>query len=226
MIVLAMDTSGKTAGAALVDENTVFAELSVNLANRMTHSEVIMPMVEMMFKMTGITLDDVDRIACTCGPGSFTGLRIGAACAKGLAYAAKKPLAAVPTLDAMAYAAGNLAVWVVPMLDARRGHVYSALYYKNKRMSDYLAEPVENVLEKLKLLTDENSQVIFFGDGAVTYKEHMKTIAPVSSNYLRAANVGSLALNMPAGDEKDFSLLYIRKPQAQREREERERCSK
>ena len=232
MIILALDTSSTTAGAALVDENMVLAESSVSLTNlrvpakRKTHSETIMPMVDMLFKMTGMTLSDVDRIACTCGPGSFTGLRIGAACAKGLAYAEKKPLIAVPTLDAMAYTVGSLAAWAVPMLDARRGQVYSALYYKSKRMSDYLAEPVEDVLKKLKQQANDSSQIIFLGDGAAAHRDCVGAIAPVSHNYLRAANVGALALTMPTADEKDFSMLYIRKPQAQREREAREKCSK
>ena len=218
-LILAIDTSGNTASAALMNDYIVMAESSVTLTDlrgggpsgRKTHSETLMPMIEHLFKITGLSLNKIDLIACTCGPGSFTGLRIGAATAKGIAFAINKPLIAVPTLDALAYTVDkNLptGTWVVPLMDARRGQVYSAFYQDGKRVSDYLAEDVNDVMEILKAKTGSNktvsSKVIFVRDG------------------LTASSVGAVALGMPVADESEFSLMYIRKPQAEREKEEKE----
>ena len=248
MHILAIDTSGTSASAALINEYIILAESSVTLADlrgagRKTHSETLMPMIDSLFKITGMTLSDVDYIACTQGPGSFTGLRIGAATAKGLAFAAQKPLIAVPTLDAMAYTVTNLAApgtWVIPMMDARREQAYSAFYHVGKdfvitRKTDYLAEAVDDLLRMLKEQISKEGHIIFCGDGADANKDRIRseiwptgitvTFAPPCHNRPRAACVGAQALNMIqsgypiSSDESAFSLLYIRKPQAQRERE-------
>jgi len=201
MTVLALDTSGTSATAAIINEYIIMAEFSVTLASlkgegRKTHSETIMPMVNQLFEVSGVKLNSIDRIACTCGPGSFTGLRIGASIAKGLAFATSKPLIAVPTLDAMAY---NIECeFVVPMMDARRGQVYSAIYQNGRRISDYMALPKEELLDMV------DSTKTAFVESAV-----------------RASAVGAIALDMPEAQEADFTLMYIRKPQAEREREER-----
>jgi len=219
MITLAIDTSSQTASAALLDGYITLAESTA--ARLRTHSETLMPMIAHLFELTAMRLEDIDCIACSSGPGSFTGLRIGAACAKGLALAAEKPLIAVPTLDAMAYTMVCADAWVAPMLDARRGQVYTALYAPGgKRETDYLAEPIENILDMLK----DKGRVICLGDGAEANRERIAphTIAPQA--YLRASAVGAVALSLEKRGESDFSLLYIRKPQAQREREER-KCS-
>ena len=239
MTILALDTSGTTASVALLNEHIVLAESGVTLADlrgadgryssrRKTHSETLMPMVDELFNISGLSLKDVDRIACTCGPGSFTGLRIGASAAKGLAFAANKHLIAVPTLDALAYTVASLMpeTWVVPMLDARREQVYSAIYHKNERVTDYLAAPVSDVVKIVEEKTKDD-EVIFIGDGAEAYRSQLKfgRFAPFCHNRLRAACVGSVALNMPPADESEFTLLYVRKPQAERERERRLNCS-
>lgn len=209
MTILALDTSGKTASAALMNGYIIMAESS---AQCKTHSETLMPMVDRLFKLTGTSAESIDYIACTCGPGSFTGLRIGAATAKGLAFALGKKLIAVPTLDAMAYTVDSLHIpgaWVVPMIDARRGQAYSAFYYEGKRVTDYMAESVEDLQEMVKARAQVGSNIIY-------------TTGPV-----RASSVGSVALSIAlstpdaAADESGFSLLYIRKPQAEREKEEK-----
>ena len=252
MHILALDTSGTSASAALMDEYIILAESSVTLADlrgagRKTHSETLMPIVDSLFEITGMTLSDIDYIACTCGPGSFTGLRIGAATAKGLAFASEKPLIAVPTLDAMAYTVTNLAVpgtWVIPMMDARRGQAYSAFYHVRGDLSihqstDYLAEAVSDLLQMIKeqILGQslQGCHIIFLGDGADANQDRIRsetwpegitvTFAPPCHNRPRAACVGAQAINMikrghhVSTGESEFSLLYIRKPQAQRERE-------
>jgi len=201
MTILALDTSGTSASAAIVNEYIIMAEFSVTLANikgdgRKTHSETLMPMINQLFEVSGIKLDSIDRIACTCGPGSFTGLRIGASIAKGLAFATSKPLIAVPTLDAMAYDVE--CEFVVPMMDARRGQVYSAIYQNGRRVSDYMALPKEELIAKV-----DSKKTAFIETPA------------------HASAVGAIAQTMPDAHESDFSLMYIRKPQAEREREER-----
>jgi len=250
MHILAIDTSSTTASAALMNEYIILAESSVTLADlrgagRKTHSETLMPMVDGLFEITGMVLSDVDYIACTCGPGSFTGLRIGAAAAKGLAFAAKKPIIAVPTLDAMAYTVADTAAigtWAIPMMDARRGQAYSAFYHMGgdiNRTTDYLAEAVEDLLVMLKGQVSEGNHIVFLGDGASVYRECIENtgletwpagtsiaFAPPCHNYARAACAGARAIDMAKNsqytDESEFSLLYIRKPQAQREREARQ----
>jgi len=204
MILLALDSSGTSASAALMDDYIVMAEFTVGDRKRKTHSETLMPMINNLFEVSGISPSNLDYIACTNGPGSFTGLRIGAATAKGLAFATGKPLIAVPTLDAMAYTVEGLysnPTWVAPMMDARRGQAYSAFYYNGKRQTDYMAEPVEDLHKMLKDLAG-NDQIIIIKDGC-----------------LRASSVGALALKMTASASNDFAIQYIRKPQAEREKE-------
>jgi tRNA threonylcarbamoyladenosine biosynthesis protein TsaB len=232
MNVLAIDTSGQTASVAIVSGYITVGEFSVNAPAR--HAEIILPMLDELFRFSGYGLHDMDIIACVSGPGSFTGLRIGAATAMGLQKGTgkEKNLAAVPTLDALAYnvvsgAAGQHTV--MPMLDARRGQVYTALYRADggnfpRRVTDYLALPVE---EALRLL--QGSQpAVFLGDGAFTYKAKIldshpaALFAPANANRQRAASAGVCALHMIENGCEPLSLIqpmYIRKPQAVRERE-------
>lgn len=256
MVVLALDTSSTTASAALVtggllSDYIILAESSVKLNRPPTASETLMQMVDMLFKTARMTTEDVDYIACTAGPGSFTGLRIGAATAKGLAFGLDKPLIPVPTLDAMAYSIEGITVegtCVVPMMDARRGQVYTAFYYEDDRTAgtkDYMAgdagDLVEKLLGLLAGLDKEIKQIIFLGEGAEACQDRIKSfqdqmpkmiqmiLAPPHYSQLQASSVGGLAINMAKKDlyidESEFSLLYIRKPQAQREAEEKQRKS-
>ena len=128
MNILAIETTGKTAGVALVCPSHIIAEFSVN--NNKTHSSVLMPLIDAMLKSADFDKRDIDYIACSAGPGSFTGLRIGAAAAKGLAFGLSRRIIPVATLDAMAYNVFNNTDGeiVVPIMDARRGQVYTALY--------------------------------------------------------------------------------------------------
>lgn len=243
MIILSLDTAGLTASVTLMQEYTIMAEYAITIADlrkhapdRKTHSETLLPMVEHLFKTVGMTIDKVDYIACTCGPGSFTGLRIGAATAKGLAFASGKPLIAVPTLDAMAYTVKDTvarSTCVVPMIDARRGQVYAAIYCDNELKSEYMANQIEDVLDILKEQPLNGCHIIFLGDGAMNNQEIIKqkmgrTVS--ICKHLRGAGVGLRAIELAKSgqycNESDFSLLYIRKPQAERELEEKQKCQK
>ena len=169
MKILALDTTGLVASVALVDENKTIAEFTTNY--KKTHSQTIMPMIEELVKMVDLDLKDVDYIACSSGPGSFTGLRIGAATAKGLAHGLDKKIIPVPTLDGLAYNLSESDKLIVPIMDARRNQVYSAIYSNIngiERISEYMACDIKELLDKV-IEIDENA--IFLGDGVPVFKE-------------------------------------------------------
>ena len=126
MKILALDSSGIVASVAVVEDDTLLAEYTVNY--KKTHSQTLLPMLDEIVKMTELELESVDAIAVAAGPGSFTGLRIGSATAKGLGLALKKPLVAVPTVDALAYNLYDAQGLICPIMDARRKQVYTGIY--------------------------------------------------------------------------------------------------
>ena len=232
MKILAIDTTSLVASVALVDEKKTIAEFTTNY--KKTHSQTIMPMIEYLKNMVELDINTVDYIACSSGPGSFTGLRIGAATAKGLAFAVNKKIIPVPTLDALAYNVFMNGEIIAPIMDARRNQVYTAFYeWKNgkfARISDYIADDIKLVLKKL---SEFDKNVMFLGDGIEVYKN---TIMDFNSNFIfapshinaqRASAVGALAIKYAEmGGEvspRDFELIYLRKSQAEREFDEREK---
>ena len=126
MLLLAIESSGLVASIALMTEDKLIGEYTTNF--KKTHSQTLLPMMDEVVRMTGISLDSVDAIVISGGPGSFTGLRIGAATAKGLGLALDKPLVNVPTVDALAYNLYGLEQVICPIMDARRQQVYTGLY--------------------------------------------------------------------------------------------------
>ncbi len=230
MKILALDTTGLVASVALVDDEKTIAEFTTNY--KKTHSQTIMPMLEQLKDMVELDLNDIDYIACACGPGSFTGLRIGAATAKGLAHALDKKIIPVPTLDALAYNMCACDGLVVPIMDARRNQVYTAVYKENaatgsqERVSDYVADDINNVLNTVSQY-DRNAY--FLGDGVPVFKDAILSysagfrLAPPCCNMQRAAVVAAVAMKRThtAVDCNDFEIIYLRKSQAEREREER-----
>ena len=126
MKVLAIESSAVTASVAIMTENTLIAEYTINY--KKTHSQTLLPMIDEICRMTETDVSDIDIVAVSDGPGSFTGLRIGAATGKGIALAKDKPMVAVPTLEAMAYNLMGDKRLICPVMDARRQHLYSGLY--------------------------------------------------------------------------------------------------
>jgi tRNA threonylcarbamoyladenosine biosynthesis protein TsaB len=185
MKILGIDASGLAASAAIVDGNTLLGEITTNC--KRNHSETLMPMVAELFERLEMRLCEIDLIACTNGPGSFTGLRIGAATAMSLAHGAGKKVIPVPTLDALAYNLYGCAGIAVPMMDARRGQVYTA--------TEYLA------------VTLEEAETLAQGAETVT-----DAVDPAAVGLLAAANFISNR-NKVTGAE----LIYVRAPQAVRE---------
>jgi len=226
--ILAIDTSGKQAGAAIVDEYITIGEIMINAQSgpkTWHHSEILMPAIERMFALSGHVIEDMDYIAYTSGPGSFTGLRIGASTALGLARAINKPVVAVPTLDGLAY--NMLCVndrLIVPLLDARREQVYGAIYHQKESgklicLTDYFASSINEALDRV-----EGENPIFLGDGADANKEAILSrfpsafFAPSTTNRQRPGSIALAAMHQleAHGPSKEVNLIYVRDPQAVR----------
>lgn len=232
MKILALDSSGIVASVAVVENDTLLAEYTVNY--KKTHSQTLLPMLDEVVKMTELDLDTVDAVAVAAGPGSFTGLRIGAATAKGLGLALEKPLVAVPTVEALAYNLYDTPGLVCPIMDARRSQVYTGIY----RFTEHRLEVVENqmavaVTELLEKLNELHEPVTFLGDGVPVFRDviaRMLTVpyslAPAHVNKQRAAAVAALGmLYYKEGriqTAMEHSPDYLRVSQAERERAQRE----
>lgn len=229
MRILALDTSSMVASVAVLDENKTVAEFTVNY--KKTHSQTIMPMIDNISKMIDLDMNSIDYIAVSSGPGSFTGLRIGAATAKGLAHGLNKPIVPVPTLDGLAYNIFETNKIICPIMDARRNQVYTSLYNwkhsKLERLTEYLAKPIEDILN---IALSFEREIIFLGDGVAVHIDKLKNIlkndciiAPVSCNMQKASSIGSLAFELIKEGKilnyAEFTPFYIRKSQAEREYE-------
>ena len=174
MRILALDSSGLVASVAVVDgsglEAQTIAEYTVNY--KKTHSQTLLPMLDEVARMTELDLDSIDAIAVAAGPGSFTGLRIGSATAKGLGLALDKPLIHIPTLEGLAYNLCGTDHIVCPIMDARRGQVYTGIYeFDNDRLivlEDQMAVGIEELGQRLH---SYDRKVVFLGDGVPVFKE-------------------------------------------------------
>lgn len=229
MKILAIDTSGVAASAAIVDNGKLLAEEVLNY--KLTHSQTIMPLVDDVCKKTDTVLETIDYIACSEGPGSFTGLRIGAATAKGLALGLSKKIITVPTLDVLAYNVFGTENIICPIMDARRNQVYSAFYSWEGsslvRVSDYMAEGIDYIIEKAN---EFGKKVIFLGDGVPVHKSKLEEnenfmFVPASLMIQRASSLAVAAKRKAEKGEmipgSEFEIMYLRKSQAEREREEK-----
>ena len=231
MKLLALDSSGLVASVAILDGETLVAEYTLNY--KKTHSQTLLPMLDEIVKMTQTELSEVDAIAVAAGPGSFTGLRIGSATAKGLGLALNKPIISVPTLEGIACNFYGTDALICPMMDARRKQVYTGFYRfeggEMKVLKEQCAQSVEDTLDQLRKY---NESVIFLGDGVPVYHDEIMEkmgesaiFAPAHANRQRAAAVGALAqVYFAQGiyeSADEFVPDYLRKSQAEREREER-----
>lgn len=237
MKILAIDSSGMTASAAVAVKEAVLAEYTTNY--KKTHSQTLLPMIDEIVKMTETDLTELDAIAVTAGPGSFTGLRIGSATAKGLAQALGKPLIAVPTTEMLAWNLCGSESLICPLMDARRSQVYTGLYRWNKEkgVMDCLLEQragaVEDIVSEINRIREP---VIYLGDGVDAYKTVLEqktavpfSFAPLHMSRQRAASLAACAFSYAERgimqDAAEFAPIYLRKPQAEREREEKERMA-
>ena len=231
MKVLAIDSSGLVASVAVVEEGTLLAEYTIH--HKKTHSQTLLPMLDEVKKMIELDLKSVDYIAVAAGPGSFTGLRIGSATAKGLALALSKDIVEVPTLEGLAYNLWGTEKYICPIIDARRNQVYTGVY---RFVCDQLIVVKEQDAVDMDELLDYceklDGQVIFLGDGVPVYKERIMSrnrekyvFAPAHRSHQNAGSVATLG-EIYAKQGKIVSAAahepeYLRKSQAEREREER-----
>jgi len=222
MYILGLETSTKTGSIAIVSEEGVLAQYSLNI--EVTHSERLMSTVDRVFKDTKLTISEMSGFAVAIGPGSFTGLRIGLSTVKGLAFATGKPVAAVPTLQALAWNLPYSAFPVCPLLDARKNEVYAALY---RYEGDVLVQVFPEAASTLAGLAEQISEkVIFTGEGSRIYRTELRRIfneralfAPSSAILPSAATVAELGLAMIASnrsvDPDSLVPMYIRRPEAE-----------
>lgn len=226
-MILAFDTTAKVSSVSLVSEQKVLAEYSVNL--NFTHSQTLMPMCESLLRCCGIGLQEIDLFAAANGPGSFTGLRIGIAAVKGLAFACQKDCVAVSTLDALCQNVSGFEGIICSVMDARCNQVYHALYRSHadgtaEKITEDCAITIEALLKELTAL---HQPVMLVGDGAdlcySSYKDSLPgcVIAGSSHRYQSASSVGILAVRKAQCGQTvsaaSLSPEYLRLPQAQRE---------
>lgn len=230
MRILALDSSGLVATVALVEDEQTIAEYTVNY--KKTHSQTLLPMLDEIVKMTEFDLSTIDAIAVAGGPGSFTGLRIGSATAKGLGFALDKPLIHIPTVDGMAYNLFGSAGLICPMMDARREQVYTGIYRFESDfeiVEEQMAVAVQELIEKLNTYGE---RVTFLGDGVPVYKKQLEeglevpySFAPAHVNRQSAAAVGALGMKYFAEGKiesaREHQPDYLRLSQAERERAEK-----
>lgn len=246
MKILALDTSGLVAGVAVMEDDVLIAEYTTNY--KKTHSQTLLPMLAEVKKMIGLDLSTLDAIAVAAGPGSFTGLRIGSATAKGLGFALNKPLIGVPTVDALAMNLYGTDDLVCPLMDARRNQVYTGIYafepvpvreevqegtapeerFCLKILKPRCAVPIETIAEELNALPGEK-HVVFLGDGVPVFRDRLTglmkrpySFAPATCNRQRAAAVALLAREYAAEGRfqtaGEHAPEYLRPSQAEQER--------
>ncbi|MBQ9135424.1 MAG: tRNA (adenosine(37)-N6)-threonylcarbamoyltransferase complex dimerization subunit type 1 TsaB [Lachnospiraceae bacterium] len=236
MKILALDSSGLVASVAVAEDDILIAEYTVNY--KKTHSQTLMPMLQAIKDTVDLDLDTIDAIALAAGPGSFTGLRIGSATAKGLGLALEKPLVEVPTVAGLAYNLWGSDKMVCPIMDARRNQVYTGIYTYERdggecRMLTVKEQCAVDISEILSVLNEIGKEVIFLGDGVPVFKEKIKTelqvpytFAPSHCNRQRASAVAALAgVYFKEGKVVDAGAHqpeYLRMSQAERERMEQE----
>ena len=232
MNILALDSSGGVASLAVMCDGRIIGEYSID--HKLTHSQTLMPMLDELKSRIEYEPAKTDIIAVAAGPGSFTGLRIGAAAAKGMAFALGCDIMPVPTLEGLAYRFWGYKGIICPLMDARRAQIYSGVYTFEKDVFKTLYEGEALALEEqLKRLADIEGNVMFLGDGVDVHADRLKEslkdrciIAPAHLCYQSAAAVAvraeeMLAQGIKATPSEDFAPEYLRRSQAEREREER-----
>ena len=233
MNILGIDSSGLVVSVALQSDDKLVGEYTIH--NKKTHSQTLLPMIHDMLEMADVSVKELDAIAIASGPGSFTGLRIGAATAKGLGGALSIPLIAVPTLEGLAYNLAGAEALVCPIMDARRQQTYTGLYdFTDGRMNTILPQCVVMIEEIVDQINELGRRVIFLGDGVDVFRdyinEHVKVdydFAPAMCNKQRASAVACLGQVLyeqgRAENAADHKPEYLRLSQAERERQEKER---
>ncbi len=222
MKILAVDTATKSCSVAIIEAGSLSAELTT--LKDQTHSKQLMELIHKGLEMSGFSADELDGLAVTVGPGSFTGLRIGISTIKGLAHALEKPVVGISSLDVLAWQCADRSYLICPLLDARKGEVYSATYrFNNDTLtpkSPEIASAPEAAIQKIK------EPCVFIGSGAQLYRRNISTVlgdlayfAPESQNIIRASSVAFLSMERfetrDTVEAADLVPHYIRKSDAE-----------
>lgn len=226
MKILGLDSSGLVAGVAYYEDGIVRAEYTTNY--KKTHSQTLLPMLDEIRKMIELKVEELDAIAVAAGPGSYTGLRIGAATAKGLGLALGKPIVEVPTLEGLAFNMWGSSELVCPLMDARRQQVYTGLYEFAPELTAVLEQSAITISEIIERVNEKGRSVVFLGDGVPVYekllRENVKVpyrFAPAHRNYQSAASVAVLGAAYfeqgKAIPAENHAPIYLRKSQAENE---------
>lgn len=233
MKIIGIESASLVASAAIWEDGRLLAEYTVD--HKKTHSQTLLPMIEEICRMTECRMDTVDAVAVSAGPGSFTGLRIGAATAKGLGLALGIPLIAVPTLDAQAFGLFGVKDLICPIMDARRGQVYTGIYRFDG--DDRLVTVKPPCAADFEVLAGELAgmagPVYFLGDGVPVFRDKAAAVlgsrarfVPAGQDRQRAALVASLGARLYAEGKTvtpaEFAPDYYRESQAERVKKERE----
>lgn len=228
MKILALDSSGLVASVAVVEDDNLCGEFTINY--KKTHSQTLLPMLDEVVRMIELDLNTIDAIAISGGPGSFTGLRIGSATAKGLGLALDKPLIHIPTVDALAYNLFGHKDMVCPLMDARRNQTYTGLYEFEQGIMNTVQEQcavgIDEIIAQINLM---NRAVVFLGDGVPVFESYIRenckvpySFAPAHMNKQRAASVAVLAKTYLKEGKTETAAEhrpdYLRLSQAERER--------
>ena len=232
MKLLALESSGLVASVAVTEGGNLLGEYTMNY--KKTHSQTLLPMLQALTEMIELDMNTIDAIAVSKGPGSFTGLRIGSATAKGLGLALDKPIVPVPTIDAMAYNLWGTDKLICPMMDARRQQTYTGLYeFVDGELQTVLPQCAVDISEIVEKINELGRPVVVLGDGVPVFEAYLQDnckvpyeVAPATCNRQRAASVAALAEKLyqegvvePAAEHKPD---YLRLSQAERELAERD----
>lgn len=234
MKILGLDSSGLVASVAVIEDDNMLGEYTVNY--KKTHSQTLLPMLDEVAQMIELDLESVAAIAIAGGPGSFTGLRIGSATAKGLGLALKKPIVNVPTVEGLAYNLVGCPEVVCPLMDARRNQTYTGLYtFQGNEMTTLKEQCAVGIDEIIDTINTTGREVVFLGDGVPVFRdyiaEHCKVpyrFAPAHMNKQRAGAVAVLGMKYFSEGRYESAAEhkpeYLRLSQAERERLEKQKC--
>jgi len=222
MKILAIDTSTMMGSIALSDNDQLVAEYQIGIKS--TYSDVLLPVIDHLLSHANVAIHEVDWFALALGPGSFTALRIGVSLVKGLALSLGKPIVGIPSLDGLAQNVCFSNLLICPLLNARKGEVYTAFYKSNDAYSIEKLTP-DRAINPEKLLDEIGEEVIFLGDGCAMYREKITErlknafFAPPHLNCPRASSISTLASEMFKNNEIiDADILtpvYVRAPEAE-----------
>ncbi|MBO5937215.1 MAG: tRNA (adenosine(37)-N6)-threonylcarbamoyltransferase complex dimerization subunit type 1 TsaB [Clostridia bacterium] len=224
MKILAVDTSAVCASVAVTQDGKILSESSINTG--LTHSRTLMPMIDAVLRNGEIAMESIDMFACSVGPGSFTGIRIGVAAIKGLCDALSKKCVPVSTLEALAYNLIGRNCTAVSVMDARCNQVYCAVFLVDGEEVSRLTEDMALKIEDLAKLLEDYENIIFVGDGAkLCHKALGYEKAPANCEYQRGSSVCFAAMNHidEALESKELLPVYLRLPQAERELKARQK---